>query len=343
MENQIYADADVNNAVIRVAAYHRQDWDFSFIRFHPKEHAEIRTSIVEAFRTPPTADLGLLDKLPPELFNEMFLELDILSCFCFRQVNRRARDVISSIKEYEAVARYGLDSLRATLLTDIAEWFTIDDLYQILCTPACARCGCFGDFLFLHTLTRGCYDCIMFAPEYITAHLPAFCMWMDVPLESMDGLLPVVYSIPGIYTNQDRNKPNRYPLVELEAAIEAVWAAEDLKFDDGKENLVRSRIDDQMMARYMSSIAMPYLDVKTRQIHQGMNCKGCYIASVAPVIYDFQAVFGPREKVFSRGEFLKHFDSCVEAQKLWASSLGGLVPLDEPEFLRRGGYLGERD
>lgn len=99
------------DAVLRVAAYNRLDFKFALIGSPSSEHRPIRTSIVEAFPSSATANIGLLERLPTELVWKVCAALDVRSCFRLRQTNRRVRQYVSGMYEYRTVARHALESL----------------------------------------------------------------------------------------------------------------------------------------------------------------------------------------------------------------------------------------
>ncbi|KAL2218245.1 hypothetical protein M432DRAFT_640344 [Thermoascus aurantiacus ATCC 26904] len=93
------------------------------------------------------------EKLYPPINAGILLLLDIASLFQFRQVNIRAREVVSALVEYRSIADHALGALRAVLRTGIAPYYTIRDFYTALCTRDCLLCGVFGGFIFLPSFT----------------------------------------------------------------------------------------------------------------------------------------------------------------------------------------------
>lgn len=149
-------DPDQHAAILRVAAYHRRDFELIVVCSDPQKHSTIQPFISEPFSNPPSAALGTMRHLPSEVLAEICSYLDILSSFRLRQVNRMARQVVSELPAYRDLSRYGLESLRTALRTGIADWFLLSDLYCTLCTSGCAQCGFFGPLLFLPTIERCC-------------------------------------------------------------------------------------------------------------------------------------------------------------------------------------------
>jgi hypothetical protein len=89
--------ADQADAIVRVGAYHRKDFDSAVISFPPRIRHKA-TSELPPFREPQTS-LGKLDELPLELMNEICLQLDIESVPNLRLTNTRARQVLDALNE----------------------------------------------------------------------------------------------------------------------------------------------------------------------------------------------------------------------------------------------------
>ncbi|CAK7206436.1 hypothetical protein SEUCBS139899_009230 [Sporothrix eucalyptigena] len=105
----------------------------------------IETSLVKSLSKPFEAeadyDLGSLSRLPPELLFVLCRELDVRSCITLRQVNRCARETISSLVEYRAVTKHALHVVQAVLWSGMGPRVTFPDLYRLLCTHECMICS----------------------------------------------------------------------------------------------------------------------------------------------------------------------------------------------------------
>ncbi|KAF4435521.1 F-box domain, Skp2-like protein [Fusarium austroafricanum] len=117
-----------SEAVVDICAYHRRDFDVVMVRSRPHDTQKVIKDFHTAFQTTPTAGLGILDQLPLELLSIVCRNLDLLSYFRFRQVNRQARVVSTSVLEYQSVVKHGLEGLRGMLRAGLAQSFTIRDL-----------------------------------------------------------------------------------------------------------------------------------------------------------------------------------------------------------------------
>jgi hypothetical protein len=75
-----------SDAILRVCAYHRTEFDLAVIWFPTRPHTIMLTStLTSSMSSTPTATLGKLNRLPLELINTICLELDIASLLHFRQ------------------------------------------------------------------------------------------------------------------------------------------------------------------------------------------------------------------------------------------------------------------
>lgn len=156
---------DQTDAIVRVAAYHRRDFEPSMIWFPRRDHVGIIQSIATSF--PRTSDTGLgpLDRFPLELVHEILLYLDMQSLFNLRQASLRSRQTVDSLHQYQRVVSHGLNVFCALLRTRLAIDFSLSNFYQAPCTKACDTCGGFGGFVSLLAWHRCCAACVRGALE----------------------------------------------------------------------------------------------------------------------------------------------------------------------------------
>ncbi|KAI0012569.1 hypothetical protein F4779DRAFT_625881 [Xylariaceae sp. FL0662B] len=321
-----------SKAILQVCSYHRRDFDFVLVRSRPHEMQVAQGSPQTAFRTPPASGLGILDRLPAELMSVVLHNLDLLSYFRFRQVNRRARVLSTALWEYQLVAKHGLEGLRGLLRAKIAHNFTIMDLYCPLITSSCMLCGAFGGFLFLLTVTRCCFACIQTSTKLRVLCTSTFAKLARMSTSRLHRLLESkLRTVPGIYSMEER--PARRPkyLIAEKQAIATLTSLGVLHQDSVQAIARRS---EQIQQRFMASTAFPWYDLGRATIERGVSCKGCQVR-VETLYGDYE----DRDRVFSTTDYLTHFTYCVEAQNLWAESQDGTRPVEEPEFTRRCGYF----
>ncbi|PWY85818.1 hypothetical protein BO94DRAFT_566542 [Aspergillus sclerotioniger CBS 115572] len=312
------ADDVLISNIIRTASYHRCDFDLAVIRTNPEDHRPVRTSLVEDIHITYSC-LGKLEILPLEIVHQICLLLDIWSLFRFRQVNRRARQAVSAINSYKVVVSHALEALCITLRTNIATWFLLSDLFDVLCTMNCHFCGAFGGFIFLLSFRRCCFSCIR------ADALPCVLALSDVKhrIKRRSGrvcsMMPTVRTLPGIYSMAETVRKRRTE--------------------------IRALPERRVLLPYMVTTSLPYFDHKRGVVQRGISCSGCQVA-LEKALRSSRVESGAcamRDKVYSHNEFLHHLKACQEAQNLWKSRRRGYDNANFSEFIRRGGYFKRRD
>lgn len=195
-------DEDQIDAIIRTAAYHRKDLDLSVIWFSPAQHVNIRQSIATPFQQTSSAGLGSLDRLPLELLHDTLLRLDVYSLFKFRQTNRRSREAVDSLKQYQMIVLHGLNLFCALLRTRLAVGISLLDFYIALCLKSCSLCGEFGGFMSLLTWKRCCFKCLKEAPETQVQTLSAARKEFHLTKVELSQLKSFK-TLPGIYSMEE--------------------------------------------------------------------------------------------------------------------------------------------
>ncbi|KAL8706427.1 MAG: hypothetical protein Q9225_007952 [Loekoesia sp. 1 TL-2023] len=146
----------------------------------------------------PTAVLGSLDVLPPELLQDVLYTSDLQSLTNLRAVNKRARSLIDTLPRYQAIIEYVPDALRLMLSMGTASYFTVSNLHAALLTQECFVCGNFGGFLSALNCRRCCYYCISYKKELLLLRIDTArvqCL-LDTPSIFR---LHVAFSLPGKY------------------------------------------------------------------------------------------------------------------------------------------------
>ncbi|KAI3323077.1 hypothetical protein HD806DRAFT_544482 [Xylariaceae sp. AK1471] len=313
-----FADVEQHaNAILQVCSYHRQDFDLVVIRSRPHEMQPVQASLQSAFETLPTADLGILGRLPVELMSLALHELDIRSFFNFRQVNRQARIISTGLWKYNLVSRYGLEGV---------------DLYRSLITNKCSTCGAFGGHLFLFTAERCCFDCLLSSTHYRVLAPSTFAKLANISPSRLDRLSGQrLRTVPGIYNMLER--PARRPkyLILEDKATQTLLAIGTIGEDAVRKLGSRG---EQQNQRFMATTAYPYYSLEDAKLEHGVSCKGCQIRH--QLLHD---AFLSQDRIFSTRGFLSHFSQCVEAQHLWAASERGTRPVNEPQITRSCGYF----
>lgn len=116
-------------AILRVCAYHRRDYDLAIIWFSDSVSASATSDLLLKSWTGTNSSLGVLVQLPIELVNAVCRELDLASLLSFRQVSRRSRGVVNSLREFKLIATHVTKCLRAILQSSSAKAITLRELH----------------------------------------------------------------------------------------------------------------------------------------------------------------------------------------------------------------------
>lgn len=309
--------------IIRTASYHRRGFDVSVLRKTPRDHDQVRSSLLQTIPTT-SLTLGEIKFLPLDVILDIFSLLDIQSLFNFRHVNRRALQLVARTRGYDVVIRHALGSLRAILRTKVASWFTILDLFKALCSSS------FGGFIFLPSFMRCCFCC------FRMDHLPSVAQVSTVkelfkPSQSyLRGLVPMVTTLPGSYADIVRTQRYQIMPTEFVGTLSA----------RGRHST--SRLQVSLSLKYMVTTSLPYLDVESGVLQNGICCSGCDAflrkdhleISPNPSLEDLWTL---RDKVYSYDEFMEHFRGCREAQSLWKLNNQGIDVSEISGFFKSGG------
>ncbi|KXJ89331.1 hypothetical protein Micbo1qcDRAFT_206288 [Microdochium bolleyi] len=280
------------------------------------------------------AGLGTLAKLPNELLLLVTDQLDPLSFFRFRHINRMAHDFATTQPKYNHVARHAPTALIAMIRSQLAQTLTINDLYAPLVSHGCSTCSEFGEYLFLPTLTRCCS--IITLSEDRAVPMGTFAPLLDrlrlvsVPARpgpfgnnlhddypaTADGCGWLIAVQQPRDDNDDSDKTGQLiqvaDLKEPQSHLADVLRG--ILYKDAVVRAVQSR---------MASVALLWLDAEaTREdaCEPGVRCKGCIVGAARGRRGREKASwYEDRARAYSSEGFLRHFEACEEAQTLWAA------------------------
>ena len=320
-----------------VCGYHRRDFDLAVTWFAPDEHASIAGSIATTVREPATS-LAALDSLPLELIHATILQMDVRTAFHFRQINLRARQVVNQLHEYKIVAAHALNGFCALLRTGTAERITLAELYHCICTDVCSICkGKYGNLVQLLTLSRCCSSCLKgHARELCVTSVTNQRKLMKSP-KSLGGL-PIMKTLPGIYSMDEKHYTRRVKIVPTEAALGLCANHEVDVLDPDK----RQKLNSKPYLDYMACCAVQTYDLGTRDVQSGVCCAGCQLAVEMAGGSD-NRLWELRDLVYSYEGLLQHLEICKPAQLIWkASENGTRDPPNMPHFCETGGWFSLR-
>ncbi|KAI9810375.1 MAG: hypothetical protein M1832_001356 [Thelocarpon impressellum] len=326
-------------AILAVAAYPRNDFSRSVIQAGQQAPSSLRPGHEPP--PPPSAAPGLLDCLPLEIVHMVYRQLDLASLMSVRRSNRRSMQTVNALVPYSSLAEHAMGALAAIFKTGVASRAAVAHLYALLLTENCSVCGRFGGFICLAALSRCCFPCIEGASQLriISRQRAVACFGIDG--RRLKSAVPVVRTLPGTYSWERRSRLRRVLLV---SAAEAEDAANRLRLaKDGPDHppLPPDQRPDDPLHRLMAATSMPFLDPSTREVQQGVSCKGCQAALEDSVLSpaETRPAYERRNILYSQEGFLAHFRECSPAQRMWDESRGGTAPFKEPMWTRLGDRL----
>lgn len=258
-----------------------------------------------------SSTLGNLQVLPIEIVYDIRSLLDIQFLFNFCHVNRCALQIVRKIRGYEATITHALGAQYVILKTNIASLFTISGFFGTLCTKDCHLCRFFGGFIFLPSFIGCCFSCIRY--DHLPYVLPLSAMKKRFKLSpsGLYSLVPTETTLPGTYSFDAivRNKRTQIMPTEL---------AGRLCSSKGDKSTGVTRPKGTRLLGHMVTTSLPYLDIESGVIQNGICCSGCQIwleRSDGARSSSFPSAnpYTLRHKVYSYNEFMEHFLECREA------------------------------
>ncbi|KAI8407879.1 hypothetical protein FOFC_10807 [Fusarium oxysporum] len=249
---------------------------YYFPTLDPKAHEfsqEVRRFFSRCHKTQ-TPNLGVLARLPQDLLEEIVLHLDIDSFRRFRQVSRRARYLSTVITIYQRVLRCAPDALNALRRTDLSGYVSYSDVYTALTTSKCTFCGRFGEFMFLPTAKRCCFECLRASPE--TALVNQACIsrrgqWKDLYTEHAEDLAEALKSID-VRSFKTHNWDDVQKMSKTRGVLAKDLLAAYIKVDKGLKEPGQSFLKPGWLHyRLAASIIFPSLNPRTGKLQTGQG------------------------------------------------------------------------
>lgn len=110
------------------------------------------------------SSLGILDRLPAELLDEVLGRLDFQSAIRFSRVSFQGRDMLCSLPVFRDVIKHAPHALAALSQTKLLHLHSASELYNALRSERCVLCPEYGAYLFLPACQRCCWHCLRSNP-----------------------------------------------------------------------------------------------------------------------------------------------------------------------------------
>lgn len=117
--------------------------------YQPKTRYTLAESVPAGRKGPPGPDTprrwtrspsgaGGLERLPPELLQDILGQLGIDTLLNLRATSTRAADPVRSLSQHAAISTHARDALHGIAQINLGAHVSVDMLYQALCTQKCA-------------------------------------------------------------------------------------------------------------------------------------------------------------------------------------------------------------
>ncbi|KAH6680602.1 hypothetical protein B0J14DRAFT_683926 [Halenospora varia] len=215
-------------------------------------------------------------------------------------------------------------------------------LHQELTSSECRYCGDFGNFMFIPTLSRCCFNCIDYSPQLVVIDAAIAGRFFSVS-EEVIAEIPRIPTIGSGWdfdlTNQHRSKT----VVSYQQTRDHViylWKHHPEKvpgcmirganFDDYRFAMPAGLPSQDESLRFLVCIPFPYLNTRTHAVERGLCCRGCEQKAYKISFFfqhpmdldeesaeELEIAVQRQNKAFTQEGFLRHFEECGDAKELW--------------------------
>jgi hypothetical protein len=235
--------------------------------------------------------------------------------FSLRQTSFRLRKIISRSLIYKSIIRCTLPLYHAILGTRHARRVLLIDFWEKLTTMWYDHCENFAMLINIPDWSRICQSCVERGSRINNRLTGTFRVCQYVKLDTLAQWLAEGETLPPwVWRESVGLKGQRQDLVEYDSVRH---------LDTGKRRSWKRLAP----FNYMVASAVPYMDPQTDENESGVACKGSIPQSQR------RREDGIR-KVYSREEFLEHFQWCNRAQLLWQAYCqpDSRIPIDTTSY-----------
>lgn len=329
--------------ILESMAYHWSAADDMVISEFRGERQQSTTNATDAEALSLDPSLrGNLSVLPLELLHVVMLSLDLTSIGMMRLLNRTFKHLIDTSVEYQNLILHVSPPLEYLTYMKLASTANFGALHQELTSSECRYCGDFGNFIFIPTLSRCCFNCIDYSPQLVVIDAAIAGRFFSVS----EKVIAEIPRIPTIGSGWDFDLTNQYrskTVVSYQQTRDHViylWKHHPEKvpgcmirganFDDYRFAMPAGLPSQDESLRFLVCIPFPYLNTHTHAVERGLCCRGCEQKAYKISFFfqhpmdldeesaeELEIAVQRQNKAFTQEGFLRHFEECGDAKELW--------------------------
>ncbi|OJJ85156.1 uncharacterized protein ASPGLDRAFT_147954 [Aspergillus glaucus CBS 516.65] len=237
--------------------------------------------------------LGTLDQLPLEALNMVLLQFDVHSLMTsFGYFNRRARQLVPLIPEYSKITLRSPVTIRAIRSIGTGASLSLQTLWDKLHTAKCKTCGDFGEYLYLITCRRVCFDYFTNRTDYLPFVQANVLRIFELHQKHL-AAISSMKSVPGCYSTSERRRRSRFTLFDYNAGMQTglaihgslgamnqhalgTWSKKATQSRCRKTiNWYGSDLSTRNLKRFMGIARAGVLNARTGVPEWGLHCSAC--------------------------------------------------------------------
>lgn len=236
----------------------------------------------------PKANLGKIEKCPDEIILQITPHMTIGSAVSFRQVNRRARQLVDVNREYQLLVYNAMEFVQMFLRTGVADHYPMKRLWYMLHDDECStkHCKRISNLLDLAGRERICTNCFSHYAVHVDfgiRSLGAVSYILNISQEELKKhySVAIITAVPGIYSERLYKQSKCRDLVSTK-----VLAAELAMVKEEETGINRRAHQNKLIKalakapydyawKYMTVMEMPFLQPHTVPNDRVYTCRYC--------------------------------------------------------------------
>lgn len=163
---------------------------------------------------------GTLGKLSVEVLYKVFLKLDIFGLEMVRELNAYFKSVLDGLYEFRVLKQHASETFRIMHAVEVNPTWNLSQIFAEFTRSRCRTCDSFGPYIFLPTLSRCCYACLLDHEDYELAPAHDLVNEYIIPKEYRQKLV-FLTSLPndyGTYKYYTHDEP--YIMASVQAVVD---------------------------------------------------------------------------------------------------------------------------